>query len=318
MTKTIFKHLLLFAAVVAMSWNARGETRTITITVNSIESGGGTLSSSSSYNDAVEKAWTQDGVSFAGKAIKKGTGGNAGAIQARASEGLLYNTTPLSGKIVSITITSTGTARSSSCYGGSSQLVSNDLSDYNVNNSGTPVGSTSDTGWTAEDFSGTSYTFFAIKRSSNVAYWSSVVITYEIPDPSVAFSPSALAFNTTLIGTSNTQRLTINKGVRLTHSVTLSVLNDTAGVFSVPVDTVTAQEAMSTSGKKVDVVFTPVHTYAYGGVLRISSEGGDFVDTTLALTGAGGLPTLSADSAQVRFGGLAQGTSTSRNIKITS
>ncbi|MDR0711414.1 MAG: hypothetical protein LBF67_03580, partial [Prevotellaceae bacterium] len=296
--KTILRRLLLLAIMTAGGTNVWGEIRTITITVNSIESGNGTLGNS--YNSGAEKTWTQDGVSFAGKAIMK----RSDTIQAQASSGVLYNTTSLPGRIVSIELYSTGTARSSSCYGGTSRLVDNVTGNYTVSG-GTLVGSASETGWSAEDFSETAYTFFAIKRgSTGAAYWTSVVITYEIPDPSVILSPGALAFGTKLINTRDTLKLNI-KGLRLTNDVTVSVGDDTAGVFSVPDGTVAAEEAMSSKGKDVAVVFSPVHLHSYGGTLRIS--GADFHDTTLALTGIGGVPTFSADSTQVRFGKLAQG-----------
>ncbi|MDR2813544.1 MAG: hypothetical protein LBB79_02655, partial [Prevotellaceae bacterium] len=310
--KTILKHLLLLAVVAAGSGNVWGEVKTITITVESIKNGGGTLGSNN-YNSGIEKAWTQDGVSFGGKAITEGNSSNTGNIQAQANNGVLYNTTELPGKIVSIELHSIGTT-TSSCYGGTSRLVNNTAGDYAVSK-GTQVGSASPTGWTATDFNGTAYSFFAIKRGTSVAYWSSIVITYDIPDPAVTWSPSALAFSPTLIGSSDTLKLNV-KGVRLTNDVTVSVSTDTAGVFSVLATTVTAEETMSIKGKSIDIVFTPKHTYSYGGTLRFSSA--DFADTTLALTGTGGEPTISTDSAQVRFGSLAQGNNASKNIKVSS
>ncbi|MDR0687834.1 MAG: hypothetical protein LBF55_03990, partial [Prevotellaceae bacterium] len=229
--KTIFKLLLLLAVVVAGSGRVRGEIRTITITADSIKHGGGTLNSGN-YNNGAERTWTQDDVSFGGKAITEGTGVNADAIQMEAANGVLYNTTPLPGKIVSIELHSVSTPRPSSCYGGkTSRLVNSDTGSYSVTD-GTRVGLASDTGWTAEDFSGTEYVFFAIKRGSSAAYLSSVVITCDVPlpPPSVSMSPSALAFGTVRVDTFRTLRLNI-KGAYLTQDITLSISADTASVF---------------------------------------------------------------------------------------
>ncbi|MDR0414054.1 MAG: hypothetical protein LBH84_01385, partial [Prevotellaceae bacterium] len=311
--KTTFWLPLLLAIVIAGGESVRGETRTIAITVHSIKEGGGTLGSNS-YSGGIEKIWTQDGVAFGGKAITEGAGNNAGALQMQASSGILYNTTPLPGKIVSIELHSTGTARQSSCYGGgASRLVNSEAASYTVSG-GTQVGSQSATGWTADDFSGTDYSFFAIKRDANVAYLTSIVITCELYQPSVSFSPSPLSFGATLVGTPATQRLNI-RGEHLSNDITLSITSDTAAVFSVPVATITAAEAMGRNGKNVDVVFTPEHAHSYGGLLILSSP--DFSDTAIALAGTGGLPTISVDSLQVRFGKLAQGNSASRSIRIT-
>ncbi|MDR1342474.1 MAG: choice-of-anchor D domain-containing protein, partial [Prevotellaceae bacterium] len=314
--KTTFRLLLLFVVMVAAGGKVWGEIRTITITVDSIKNGGGTLGSNSYNNE--EETWIQDGVFFGGKAIAAGNGGNTGAIQMQASNGVLYNTTPLPGKIISIELHSINTPRSSSCYGGTSRLVTGTAADYSVTG-GAQVGSASETGWTADDFSGTEYLFFAIKRggntAGNTAYLSSIVITCDVPPPSVSLSPSALAFGTILVGTTKTLKLNI-KGARLTQDIAVSTATDTASVFSIPVATATAAEAMSSSGKSVDVVFTPEHTYSYGGVLKISSA--DFADTTLVMTGAGAMPTLNVDSSQVRFGKLAVGNSVSKTIRISS
>lgn len=81
------------------------------------------------------------------------------------------------GKIVSITINQGGTARQSTLTGGTERLVSSTAADYTT--TGTAVGSASTTGWTAADFTGTEYTFFAIQRGANAAYISSIVIEYD-------------------------------------------------------------------------------------------------------------------------------------------
>jgi hypothetical protein len=138
-----------------------GQTATITITQSS--SG----ITQSTYDSGAERVWTQDGVSFGAKYVLKE--GAATNLQFQEANGIIYNTSALPGKIVSITINQTNTNTSSlQC---SSNLVSG---------SEPTIGSPSATGWTSSAFLGTTFRFFSIKRSnSGATAWSSLVIEYD-------------------------------------------------------------------------------------------------------------------------------------------
>lgn len=176
------KFYSLFAAVViAVTVNAQ-TTKTVVINVANI--GGTTVLGTGNYNGGAERTWTTEGINFGGKAITGNaantpTGTPAGTvIQAQANNGVIYNTTALPGRIVSITINSAGTAQVSSLYGGSTdRLVNSTAANYTV--TGTQVGAASSTGWTATDLQGTNYTYFAIKRGANASYISSIEVVYE-------------------------------------------------------------------------------------------------------------------------------------------
>lgn len=177
------KFYSLFAAVVlAISIDAQ-TTKTVVINVDNI--GGTTVLSTGNYNGGAERIWTTEGIGFGGKAITGNqnntpSGTPAGTvIQAQANNGLIYNTTALPGRIVSITINSVGTAQVSSLFGGTTgRLVNSTAANYTVTG-GTQVGAASSTGWTATDLEGTNYTYFAIKRGASVSYISSIEVVYE-------------------------------------------------------------------------------------------------------------------------------------------
>lgn len=175
-------------AAVALTATITAQTKTITIDVTSI--GGTAVLGTGNYNSGAERTWTTGGISFGGKAItananNQPTTGNAAGtnIQTQANNGVIYNTTALPGKIISVTINSVGTARDSSLYGGAARLVNSDAGDYTVTG-GTQIGSASTTGWTSTDLSGTDYKFFVIKRGASAAYITSITVVYE--DPTMA------------------------------------------------------------------------------------------------------------------------------------
>ncbi len=233
---------------------------------------------SSNYNGGAERVWTQDLVGFGGKGITAGTGGNAGTIQAQASNGVIYNTSALPGKIKSITLTQAGTARQSSCYCGSTGRLVNDVTaNYTV--SGTQVGAASTTGWTATDFGANDYRYFAIKRGSNVAYFSSIVIEYELSnDPQIVASPGSLNFGQIDVGQPNSTEQIDVTGMNLTGDITAVLGGADASQFSIN------KATLPSTGGSIQVTYTPsaaaaVHT----AVLTLSSSGA--TDVTVNLTG---------------------------------
>ncbi len=173
---------LVAAVVLAVTVNAQ---TTKTLIINTTNIGGTAVLGTSTYSSGAERTWNTEGIAFGGKAITSTVAntpvpGAAGAnIQAQANNGVIYNTTALPGRIVSITINSVGTAQVSSLYGGSTdRLVNNTAGNYTVTG-GTQIGTASSTGWTATDLEGTNYTYFAIKRGASVSYISSIEVVYE-------------------------------------------------------------------------------------------------------------------------------------------
>ncbi|MPT31277.1 MAG: T9SS type A sorting domain-containing protein, partial [Chryseobacterium sp.] len=153
--------------------------------------GGTAVLGTSNYNGGAERTWTTNAIDFGGKAITANavnapTSGTAAGtnIQTQANQGVIYNTTALPGKILSVTINSVGTARESSLYGGTTRLVNATAANYDVTG-GTQIGTVSTTGWTTTDLSGTDYKFFAIKRGASAGYITSIVIVYENPTMAV-------------------------------------------------------------------------------------------------------------------------------------
>lgn len=173
---------LFAAAVLAVSVNAQ---TTQTVTINVVNIGGTTVLGTGGYNSGAERTWTTDGINFGGKAITANqnntpAGTPAGTvIQTQANNGVIYNTTALPGRIVSVTLNYVGTAQVSSLFGGTTgRLVNSAAANYTVTG-GTQVGTASSTGWTATDLEGTDYTYFAIKRGSGASYISSIEVVYE-------------------------------------------------------------------------------------------------------------------------------------------
>jgi uncharacterized repeat protein (TIGR02543 family) len=137
------------------------------------------------YNSGAERTWTQSTVGFGGKAITcnpNNTPTSATAcqyIQAQANNGVIYNTSALPGRIVSIQFTGTASV-ASSCYGGTSRLVNSTTANYTVG--GTQIGTAqTNTTYTWNTDAAANYTFFCIKRGTTPQYFSSIVITYQTP-----------------------------------------------------------------------------------------------------------------------------------------
>lgn len=177
------KKIYSFFACVVFAATMFAQTATLTITNASI--GGAAVMGNGAYNGGAERSWSTSGISLGGKAITSNqnnspAGSTAGTnIQMQASAGVIYNTTALPGKILSVTINFVGTAQNSTFSGGSTgRLVNATAADYTVTG-GTAVGSASSTGWATTDFTGTNYTYFAIKRGSGTSYITSIDIVYE-------------------------------------------------------------------------------------------------------------------------------------------
>ncbi len=187
-----------FLAAIALTATINAQT-TSSITINAANIGGTAALGTGNYSSGAERTWTTSSISFGGKAITGNatntptSGLAAGSvIQTQANNGVIYNTTALPGKIVSVTINSVGTERESSLFGGSARLVNTTAADYAVTG-GTQVGAASTTGWTSTDLAGTDYRFFAVKRGASAAYITSIVVVYENPTMAVVDATNAKA-----------------------------------------------------------------------------------------------------------------------------
>lgn len=274
----LLRTLLLIIVTVVGNMNAWSATKTLTITITS------TGISSTSYDSGTERTWNQEGVSLGGKAILRATGSNAGTIQFQSGNGVIYNTAALSGSITSISITQSGSANFNCYAGNSSRLVNNTSANYTVTG-GTQIGSTSTTGWPSANFSGTNYSYFAIKASAT-AYCSQIVITYEEPtDPTLSVSPESLDFDEVFLGeTSDAQTLSIS-GTNLTGDISYVKGGADAGAFTIDGVNFTA-----TTGGMLDVTFSPTEERTYTASITISSPGA--TDQVIDLTGTGKAPVL--------------------------
>jgi len=148
-----------------------------TITINLTSAGGSTNLGTNAYASGAERTWTQTGVSFGGKAITSAVSPNAGAIQAQANNGVIYNTTAIPGRIKTIQVVQ-NSSTAFTLSGGTSRLVNATTGNYTVTG-GTSAGSVTGTTWTSADLSANNYTFFALKKGTNAGYITSIVITYE-------------------------------------------------------------------------------------------------------------------------------------------
>ncbi|MEN9699760.1 MAG: hypothetical protein RLZZ301_958 [Bacteroidota bacterium] len=178
----IFLHFFITTVFTFMVGGSWGQTASITITNSSV--GGSSILNSNNYDGGAERTWTQSTVSFGGKAItcnlaNTPTGSTTCQyIQAQASNGVIYNTSALPGRIVSIQFTGSASV-ASSCYGGMSRLVNTTAANYTV--SGTQIGSAqTNTTYTWTTLPTENYTFFCVKRGSSAQYFNSIVVTYEI------------------------------------------------------------------------------------------------------------------------------------------
>lgn len=177
------KSRTMYAFLMAL-FSVWGWGQTITIDLTSI--GGSANIGNNAYAGGAERTWTQNSVSFGGKAITAAQSPNTGAIQAQANNGVIYNTTAIPGRIKTIQVNQNASTAFTLSAGSTTRLVNSTTNVYTVTG-GTSAGSVSGTTWTSADLSSQNYTFFALKKGSSAAYITSIVITYE-PATSPSFT----------------------------------------------------------------------------------------------------------------------------------
>ena len=143
--------LLTMMASTGEMWGQTRNNETATLTQSN-------LGLTGSYTTNTEK--TIGGIKYVYTDLMK----NNDNIQAKASTGTIKNTTAYPGDIVSVAITHSGTARSTTISGSANGT------DWTT----IKTGEGSITG----DFTKGSYKYFKITRGSNAAYWTQIVITY--------------------------------------------------------------------------------------------------------------------------------------------
>lgn len=177
----LFKCWLLAVILFAGSGVTWGQTITITQSSSGI--------TTNSYDSGAERTWTQSTVGFGAKAVMKQSG--QAALQFQASNGVIYNTTEMPGKITSVKVTQTGTARSCTVYGYTSRIVNSTIADYAIAGA-TSMGATGSTSISTINFTGAN-NFFAIKVPSSATYISEIVITYETSSCTSLGTPTVTA-----------------------------------------------------------------------------------------------------------------------------
>lgn len=146
----------------------------VSFTLNLTSLGGSAVLGTTAYDGGAERTATVNTIGIGSKAVSS----NGANLQFQANNGVLYNTTALPGRLVSVVLTQTGTLRVHSLYGGStSRLVNDATANYTVSD-GTLVSTQSLTSTTWTIATGTDYTYFCISRGGNSSYVSSIVITY--------------------------------------------------------------------------------------------------------------------------------------------
>ncbi len=122
------------------------------------------LSLGASYPDSEQSA-TVDGITYKYHYLMKYTTNNVSYIQAKATQGYIYNTTAFANDIKSISLTHYGTGRATTIYGSANGTDWTQI--------------TSGSGSITGDFTSGSYKYFKITRGSNAAYWSKIEITLD-------------------------------------------------------------------------------------------------------------------------------------------
>ncbi len=244
----IQKYFLLFVFMLS-SVGVWGQTATITIDLAS--AGGSANLGSNAYASGAERTWTQNTVSFGSKATTAAVAPNLGAIQAQANNGVLYNTTALPGRILSIVVTSlTGSTDRTSTLtvGDTGRLVNTIAANYTVTG-GTSLGATTPGSWT---IASGDYTYFAIKRGESAAYWQEIKITYE----TTASAPviTSLLTKATVYGTADTYVITASgsptsynatplpAGFTFSGNAITKANNVDAGTYTIPISATRANE----------------------------------------------------------------------------
>ena len=166
MRKLFEFRILLVLCLLALGVNGVWA-QSITLTASNLELTG-------SYTSNTTK--TISGVTFTYTDLMK----SSSNIQAKASTGVIYNSTAFPGNIESVAITHSGTARPTTIHG----------STDGVNWTSLKTGSGSITA--SSEFTNKGYKYFKITRGSNAAYWTEVVITYStLSNPNFSFSPNS-------------------------------------------------------------------------------------------------------------------------------
>lgn len=270
----------------------KGQTATITITNSSI--GGSSILGSNNYNSGAERTWTQNSVSFGGKAI---TCNNASTptgaascdyIQAQASNGVIYNTTAFPGRIVSIQFTGTASV-ASSCFGGTSRLVNSTSNNFTVSG-GTQIGSAqTNTTYTWTTQASDNFTFFCIQRGSSAQYFSSIVITYQTSSSPTLSSQTLVSALSSTFGTASTGVSATASGSNLTGTITITPqtnyeVSSTSSTSGFSSTAITGVSSGTTFWVRLAST-AAVGTYNSATAAVLSSTGATSVNVTTAASG---------------------------------
>ncbi len=212
------------AAKQAKEVNADG-TDSITITYGGF-AGSPTYNSGAEYTGVFSDGSDND-ITVACKYVMA----NNGNMQTQANNANIYNKTALPGRLVSIELNQTGTARAFTAFGGDEQLFSSSETGTGKTPSGTSLGNVSAAAkmtWSAA--ANTNYTYFAIHKGANAGYVTSIVVTYEL---SSGETPDKISTTTAVTAAGN--KTTLDLAESATDSVQLSaVVTPAEGTISNP------------------------------------------------------------------------------------
>lgn len=156
-TSYLNSDVVVFEDLVVTGSSPYGETKTIEINVSNSGVSG------SSY---ASKTFVVDGITFGYTDWMKSTN-----IQAKKSTtNSCYNSDPIPGEIVSITVYQTGTSRAVKLYGGNSAKPT------------TAIKQPSTSSTMVFDFAGKGYQYFSLSTPSNACYFSKIEIVYSVSD----------------------------------------------------------------------------------------------------------------------------------------
>ena len=134
-------------------------------------------------------------------------------------------------------------------------------------------------------------------------------------NPRIIANPGSVEFGSVEAGTTNTKTFTVT-GTNLTGNVTLT-LDDPSNVFTVSPTTV-AKATAEGNGATITVTFKPTAKLAgvYNGTITLTSANATEVVVPISGTATYTGPSITVNPANIAFGEVENGTSTSQNLKV--
>ena len=233
-------------------------------------------------------------------------------IQAKASSGVIYNSSLIPGKITNVAITHSGTARATTIFMGTS---SSDISTSVATGSGTINGNAP---------TNTCPGYFKITRGSNAAYWTQVVVTYTPATITLSKSNiTGLNYNVGS-GPSAAQTFTVSgsnipANLKVTAPTNFEISLDGSSWGSSKTVNVTLSGSASAGTLSATTIYVRLASgksaNTYNGNVEIEMDGCNDIDNvnpkTVAVSGtvsAAATPSLTATPTALNWGSVVKGT----------